>query len=159
MKLPISAHIEFSSIPTMTRCRSEKTAETDIKVEAAIKGLANGSYKTPYATATALRLSRATLSCWLAEENSRAEGKENQQNLTHKEEKALAHWLSQLTATGHSARYPFICEIAEEIRKQCHSSSTTISYPVQGDSWVSQFLNCQLTFHTTIFHLIESARI
>ena len=90
MKLPISSHVEFSSIPTTTRLRSEKMTETDTKVEAAVKGLANGLYKTPYITAIALGLSRAMLSRRLAGGNSQAEGKENQQNLTHAEEKALA---------------------------------------------------------------------
>jgi hypothetical protein len=144
----------------MTRRRSEKTAETDAKVEAAVEGLSNGLYKTPYAAATAHGLSRATLSRRLDGGNSRAEGKENQQNLTHAEEKALARWLTQLTATGHPARHSFIREIAEEIRKQRRSSSTTpISYPALGDSWVPQFLNRHPTLHTTISRLIESARI
>ena len=144
----------------MTRRKSEKATETDAKVEAAMKGLSNGLYKTPYAAATALGLNRATLSRRLAGGNSRAEGKENQQNLTHAEEKALARWITQLTATGHPARHPFIREIAEEIRKHRHSSSTTpISYPVLGDSWVPQFLNRHPTLRTTISRLIESARI
>ena len=144
----------------MTRRKSEKAVETDAEVEAAVKGLSNGLYKTPYAAATALGLNHATLSRRLAGGNSRAEGKENQQNLTRAEEKALARWITQLTATGHPARHPFIREIAEEIRKQCHSSSTCpISYPALGNSWVPQFLNRYPILRTTISCLIESSRI
>jgi len=74
----------------MTRRKSEKAAETDAKVEAAVKGLSDGLYKTRYAAAKAIGLSQATLSRRLDGGNSRAEGKANQQNLTRAEEKALA---------------------------------------------------------------------
>ena len=74
----------------MTRRKSEKAVETDAKVKAAVKGLLNGLYKISYAETTALGLNHATLSCRLAGGNSRAKGKENQQNLTCAEEKALA---------------------------------------------------------------------
>ena len=72
----------------MTRHKSEKTAEIDAKVKAAIEGLSNGLYSTPYAAAQALQLSRDTLYRRLAGGKSRAEGKENQQNLTLAEEQA-----------------------------------------------------------------------
>ena len=144
----------------MTHRKSEKAVETDAKVDAAMKGLSNGLYKTLYAAATALGLNRAMLSRRLAGGNSHAERKENQQNLTYAKEKALARWITQLMATGHPVRHPFIREIVEEIRKHRHSSSTTlIFYPVLGDSWVPQFLNCHPTLRTTISRLIESARI
>ena len=134
--------------------------KTDAKVKTAVKGLSNRLYKTPYAAATALRLNRVTLSYRLAGGNSRTEGKENQQNLTCAEEKALAQWITQLTATGYTACHSFIREIAEEIRKQYHSFSTCpISYPALGNSYVLQFLNRYPILPTTISHLIESSRI
>jgi hypothetical protein len=39
-----------------------------------------------------------------------------QQKLTKVEEKVLAEWITQLTATGHPTRHEFIHEMAEEIR-------------------------------------------
>ena len=45
----------------MTRHKSEKAAETDAKVKAAIEGLSNGLYSTPFAAAHALQLGRTTL--------------------------------------------------------------------------------------------------
>jgi len=142
----------------MTRHKSEKTAETDAKVKAAIEGLSKGLYLTPYAAAKALQLERKTLYRRLAGGKSRAEGKDNQQNLTLADEQALARWITQLTATGHQARYAFICEIAEEIRRQ-RCSTVPITYPALGDSWVPQFLSRHPNLHTTISRLIESARV
>ena len=74
----------------MTRHKSEKAAETNAKVKAALEGLSNGLYSTPYTAAQALQLSRSILHRRLAGEKSRSEEKENQQNLTHAEEQALA---------------------------------------------------------------------
>jgi hypothetical protein len=144
----------------MTHRKSEKAAETDAKVDAAMKGLSTGLYKTLYAAATAFRLNRAMLSRRLAGGNSHVERKENQQNLTYAEEKTLARWITELMATGHPVRHPFIRNIVKEIRKHRYSSSTTpIFYPVLCDSWVPQFLNRHPTLHTTISRLIESAQI
>src|SRR5271169_3313232 len=154
------ARANFYFSPTMTRRRSEKATETDTKVEAALEALSKGLYRTPYASAKALQVDQKTLRRRLAGGKSRVEGKENQQNLTHAEEKALARWITQLTATGHPARHAFIQEMAEEIRRQRHTSSAVpISYPALGDSWVPQFLNHYPNLNTTISRLIESARV
>ena len=99
----------------MPHRKSEKGAETNAKVKAAIKGLSKGLYSTPFATAQAIQLSRTTFHHQLGGEKSCAEAKENQQNLTHAEEQALAKWLTHLTATGHPACHCFIKEITEEI--------------------------------------------
>jgi len=145
---------------TMTCHKSEKAAETDAKVKAALEGLSNGLYSTPYAAAQALQLSRGTLHRRLAGGKSRSEGKENQQNLTHAEEQALARWITHLTATGHPARHGFIKEIAEEIRRSRHApSATPVSYPDLGDAWVPQFLSRHPSLQTTLACAIESARI
>ncbi len=145
---------------TITRHKSEKAAETDAKVKAAIEGLSKGLYSTPFAAAQALQLSRATLQRRLGGGKSRAEGKENQQHLTHGEEQALAKWITRLTATGHPARHCFIKEIAEEIRRQRHShSATPVSYPDLGDAWVPQFLSRHPSLQTTLARAIESVRI
>jgi hypothetical protein len=144
----------------MTRCKSEKASETDAKVKVAIEGLSKRLYPTPYAAAKALDLAPKTLYRRPAGGKSRAEGKENQQNLTLAEEQAFARWITQLTATGHPARHAFIREIAEEIRKQRHSNSTfPVVYPSIGDSWVPQFLSRHPNLQTTISRLIESARV
>jgi len=143
----------------MTRRKSQKAAETEAKVNAAIEGLSSGLYLTPFAAAQALQLSRGTLHRRLAGGKSRSEAKENQQNLTHAEERALAQWITHLTATGHPARHAFIKEIAEEIRRARHMHSAPVSYPTLGDSWVPQFLSRHPTLQTTLAYAIESARI
>ena len=87
----------------MTCHKSKKTAETDAKVTAAINGLSEGLYSTPYTAAQALKLNRKTLYRRLAGGKSQAEGKENQQKLTLVEEQAFSRWITQLTVTGHPA--------------------------------------------------------
>ena len=123
--------------PNYDTLQKRKAAETDAKVKAAIEGLSKGVYSTPFAAAQALQLSRATLQRRLGGGKSRTERKENQQNLTHGEEQALARWITRLTATGHPARHCFIKEIAEEIRWQRYlHSATPVSYPNLGNAWV-----------------------
>lgn len=78
----------------------------------------------------------------------------------HAEEQALARWVTQLTAMGHPARHNFICEIAEEIRRQRHAHSTVpVVYPSLGDSWVPQFLSRHPNLQTTLSRIIESSRV
>ena len=89
----------------MTCHKSEKAAETDAKVKAAIKGLDKGLYLTPYAAAKELQ----TFYRQLAGGKSRPlKGKENQQNLTHAEEQALNYstrrqWTKPITRSDLSS--------------------------------------------------------
>lgn len=72
----------------------------------------------------------------------------------------MARWITQLMATGHPARRTFICEIAEEIRRQRLTHSTVpVVYPSLGDSWVPQFLSRHPNLQTTLSRAIESSRV
>ena len=142
----------------MTRQRSQKATESDSKVKAALISLSTGKYRTPYAAAKALDLSVDKLYRHMKGGKSRAESREKQQNLTRAEEKALEGWIIRLTATGHPARYSFIREMAEEIRKQ-RDDSTLCSYSAIGISWVQQFIKRFPHLKTTMSHSIEATRI
>jgi hypothetical protein len=45
----------------MIQCKKEKTSQSEVAIKEALAGLASGVYATPYHTANALGLSRATL--------------------------------------------------------------------------------------------------
>jgi Tc5 transposase DNA-binding domain len=79
--------------------------------------------------------------------------------LMEAEEKELAQWISDLTATGHPARHGFICKMAEVIRKQRHTSSKPKSYRPLGIARVQQFMKRHPHLQTTMSCLIESVHI
>jgi len=65
-----------------------------------------------------------------------------------------------LTATGHPARYAFIKEITEEIRRSRHApAATPVSYPDLDDTSVPQFPSHHPSLQTTLACAIESDHI
>ena len=75
------------------------------------------------------------------------------------EEKVLADWITQLTATGHPARHEFIRELAEEIRQKRHIDIRDFELIPLGKSWVQQFLKRHPHLQTVISRSIEASRI
>ena len=150
--------ISFST--TMTCPRSKKATESEAKMQEALNGLSSGLYKTPYKAHKALGISKSTLLRRINGGKSRAEARQAQQLLSKAQEKALAEWISQLTATGHPARHEFIREMAEEIRKQRDDSidARTTNLPISRE-WVPQFLNRHPHLKTRLIRSIEAARI
>ena len=121
----------------MSRKRSQKAAEREARMKAALEGLASGKYSTKHQAAKALELSEALLARRVQGKKSRVEAREEQQALRRAEEKGLEKWIGRLTAMGHPATHEFIREIAEEIRKRRDPDNLL---PL-GSSWVQQFLN------------------
>ena len=144
----------------MPRPRSEKAADTESKVQAALDGLSAGTYKTPYQAAKTLGLSTSTLSQRMNRGKSRVEARESQQKLSKAEEKALDGWITRLTTTGHPARHDFVCDMAEEIRNQRipNANNPRTNIPL-GPSWVQLFLKRHPHLHTTMSRSIEAACI
>ena len=117
----------------MVRARSKRTAENDIKLQAAMDGLADGTYSTIYSAAKHLGLSHKTLGRHVAGGKSCAQAKEEEQHLSKAEEKSLVRWALMMTCTGHPVGYRFLGEMAEEIRQKriCKindDSVTLVSY-------------------------------
>ena len=79
--------------------------------------------------------------------------------MTKAEEKVLADWITQLTATGHPARHEFIRELAEEIRRKRHTEIRDFELIPLGKSWVQQFLKRHPHLQTVISRSIEASRI
>lgn len=128
------------------------------KVKRALRGLASKRWKTPYAAAKALGMSRDTLKRRMNGIKSRAEALEVQQMLTKSEEKVLAQWITHLTATEHPARHQFIREMAEEIRARRGFVKENVLLPL-GVTWVQRFIKRNPHLKTVISRSIEAARI
>jgi hypothetical protein len=90
---------------------------------------------------------------------SRNDAQEWRQALTRQEEKALAKWISMLSATGNPARYPFILEMAEKLR-ETRLALTSEFIPPLGSSWPKRFLRRHpyLTTKNLKSKAIETAR-
>src|SRR5437762_12873562 len=70
---------------------------------------------------------------------------EDKQLLSHAEEKELVRWITRLTATGYSPRFPILRKMAEEIRRRRvrninDKSSIYVEYTPIGKNWVRCFL-------------------
>ena len=119
--------------PSMVRARSKRTAENDIKLQAAMDGLADGTYSTIYSAAKHLSLSHKTLGRRVAGGKSYAQAREDAQHLSKAEEKSLVRWALMMSCTSHPVEYRFLGEMAEEIRQKriCKindDSITLVSY-------------------------------
>ena len=148
----------------MPRKRSEKAVVNEIKIQAAFDGVSSGKYRSLSDAAKQLGLSSTTLYERNKGRPSRQESHEEQQNLTRYEEDALARWVSQLTATGHAPRHPFLREMAEEIRRQRVSNINDpfieyVTYPPLGQEWVTRFLQRHPNLKTAINRSLELARM
>jgi hypothetical protein len=130
----------------------------DEKIKWALRGLASKRWKTLYAAAKALGLSRETLKHRMKRRKSRTQAPEVQQMLTKSEEKVLTKWITHLTATGHPARHEFIREMAEEIRARRAIQEENILRPL-GATWVQRFIKRNPDLKTVISRSIEAARI
>jgi hypothetical protein len=148
----------------MVRCRSTRAAENDIKIQAAKRGLSNGTYSTVYSAAMGVGMSHKTLGRHMKGGKSCAEAKEEQQHCSKAEEKSLVRWALMMTSTGHPIPYQFLGEMAEEIRRQRltkinDDSITLVSYPPLGQSWIPRFLSRHPELQTKLTRSIEHSRI
>ena len=78
----------------MPRNTDPETLTLNEKVKRALRGLASKRWKTPYAAAKALGLSRQTLKRRMLGTKLRAQAREVQQMLTKSEEKVLGKWIT-----------------------------------------------------------------
>ena len=145
----------------MGHSRSEKHAEREALVLKALDGIANGKWSSATQAASALGISKDTVSRRLSGGKSVAESRENSQLLTIPEEKALVEWITRLTMTGHPATHAFIREMAEEIRRKrvekINNEMELISYDPIGTKWVPTFLKRYPQLETTLSEIIEAA--
>ena len=141
----------------MVRPINVKAEEREKAIEKAIAGIKDRTYRSIDQAAKELGVSKAILHWQLKGGKSRSEGKENQQQLTPQEEKALAAWIGASTATGNPIQHDFIREMAEHLIK--HRVGDNQPIPQLGSSWVPSFLRRHRHLKTTMTRAIELSRI
>src|SRR6266496_4724977 len=144
--------------------RNPKAAEREARVIKALAGIQNGTYKSLGDAAKQLNVSRSTLCDRMNQTKSRAQARQDMQNLTPAEEKALVRWITQVARTGFPARHSTVREMAEAIRLRRVSeinacNAELISYEPLGKNWVSRFVKRHPQLGTARGRAIESSRI
>ena len=110
----------------MGRQRSQKAATTEAKVQKALKGIKDDTYKSVYDASMQLNLNESTVHYrHKGKTKSRVDAREAQQALSKAEEQALARWVTQITRSGYPARHPTVREMAEAIRMSRHSEANS----------------------------------
>ena len=148
----------------MARKPSQHSADAEALLQKALDGIANGTYTSAYQAAKQLDVPRSTIYKRLQNHKSRSQARENQQLLSNTEEKALAQWVKQLTATGYPAQHSIVHEMAEEIRNQRvvgvnDASMELVSYRPIGQQWVQRFLLRHPQLQSVIGVRIEASRL
>jgi len=137
--------------------RNEKAEEAEKKMQIAIAGVKDGTYRSIDHAVKELGVSKTTLTRRLKGGKSRSEGQENNQLLTTQEEKALETWINTSTAAGNPVQHSFIREMAEKLIKQRAPENQVV--PQIGPTWVPSFLRRHRYLKTKMTRAIETARI
>jgi hypothetical protein len=148
----------------MTRRKNPDAAVKEAKIQAAIKGIESGLYQSAYHAHKELNITCSVLYARLNGTMARNKAHEDQQNLTHAEEKELLAWITQLTRRNYAPRHRMVLEMAEHIRKRRvrgvnDSDIELVHYDAIGDQWVSRFMSRYPQLQTIIPRLIETARV
>jgi DDE superfamily endonuclease/Tc5 transposase DNA-binding domain len=148
----------------MGKRRSPKTAATDAKVDLAIAALSRGEFPNPCQAVKHFKILYSTLKRRVDGGKSIAESREPQQLLTIAEERALARWISRLTAFGYPVTHALIEEMAGEIRKRRvvginELSIQYVEYEPLGQQWTRRFIERHSYLATALTRSIELARI
>src|SRR6266516_7728065 len=137
--------ISFFFQSTMAKTKSQRTIETDKKIEEALAALSLKTFSNVHQTAKHFNVSHTTLGHRFLRGKSIAESHEPAQLLTIPEEKALSQWITRLTASGYPVSQAFLQEMAEEIRQKHvrgvnEPSIQLVVYEPIGEQWVQRFL-------------------
>jgi hypothetical protein len=148
----------------MGRRRSPKTAERDANIELAMAALSLSEFPNINQAAKHFKVHHTTLGRRMEGGLSMAEAREPQQVFTIPEEKALARWITRLTAAAYPVTHALIEEMAEEIRKRCvfginEPSIQYVEYEPLGQQWTQRFIKRPPYLATAMTHSIELARI
>ena len=148
----------------MPTVKSERVAENDAAILLTLNDLKKRTFNSVCAAAGHHKVSHATLSRRWKGGKTIAESREDQQNLTIAEEKALEKWITRMTATGNPVSHDHIREIAQEIQnnraKRLEDAGRPVKYnPPIGKLWPQRFLHRHPDLATTISCTIESSRL
>jgi len=155
----------------MVRRKSQAAAVLNTRVDEAVLGVHSGKYKSPYAAAKLLGLSKTTVTRRVAGRSTRTQARQKQQVLSPAQESVLLKWIKDLTIGGYSPGHLLLREIAEEIRtdRSCtvHDASYNIfestilpqpHFPL-GQDWVPRFILRYPHLKAVIGRRIETVRM
>ena len=147
----------------MTRRNQQNRAEKEARVQEALTSIRSGQYNC-FQAARTFNIPPQTLSDRVKGASSRSLAQEQLQLLSHAEEKELVRWITRLTVTGYSPRYPTLREMAEEIRQRRvrninTESSIYVEYPSIGKGWVKRFLRRHPELSSVTIRTIDASRI
>jgi hypothetical protein len=142
----------------MPHPRKTENAEKNNIYMIGVAGILNGTYKSVAQASKALEVSRTTLTRRMKGIKTQQEARETQQLLTCQEERALVDWISRSTATGNPVPYPYIKEMAEEIRRSRAGENVEFLRPI-GTSWTTSFIQRHEQLKTKLSKAIEASRI
>ena len=129
----------------MTCPKNPEAVQKEARLQEAIAAVKRGEH-TCHSAAPAFGVRRRTLYGRVNENRKpRNQAQENNQILTHAEEKELVRWITLLTISGYPPRYATLRQLAEIIRKQRVKSSENSKiqatvYNEIGEQWVGRFL-------------------
>ena len=146
----------------MPPIKSERVAENDAAILLALNDLKKRTFKSVRAAASHHKVSHTTLLRRWKGSKTIAESREDQQNLTIPEEKALERWITRMTATGNPVSQDHIREMAQEIQnnrtKRLEDAGGPVKYnPPIGKLWPQRFLHRHPDLATAISCTIESS--
>ena len=124
----------------------------------AVEGVQNGTYRSIDHAVKALGVSRTTLRRRLKGGKTRKEAREPTQLLTVQEEKALADWITNATASGNPVTHSYIKEVAEGIRRSRVNVVDKFLRPI-GSTWLHAFFRRHPHLKTKLSKAIEMARV
>ena len=116
----------------MPACKSQKVAENNEKIQAAINDMQNDEDLSIREAAKWHRVNRITRGRRLKGGKSIAEAIQQYQHLSIPQEKALVKWITCMAATGNPPKHEFIREVAEHLRLYRIAQDEQITNTVSG---------------------------
>jgi len=131
----------------MTRPKNPDAALKEARIQGAIKGIKSGLYNSAYHAAQVLGITSSVLYARLNGTLPRNKAHQEQQILTHAEEKELLAWITQLTRRNYAPRHRMVLEMAEHLRQRRvreinEQFIELVHYDSIGSQWVSRFMSC-----------------
>ena len=148
----------------MTRRMDDGAIEKEAQMQIAITAVKNTEY-TAHTAAIIFGVSHHTFYARIKENTKpRNLAHEDNQNLTHAEEKELVQWITRLTITGYPLSYRTLREMAEEIRKWRvkninDETMQSVTYNPIGNDWVRRYLLCHSELSSIRPKSIDATRV
>lgn len=151
----------------MVRKKSQSAAEIESLVKEAVQRVLSKKYKSSYAAAKTLGISKDTVTRRVQGGSSCAQARQQQQKLSSVQEKVLLKWIKHLTISGYSPGHQLLKDIAEELRTKRTYNLDDPSLDVLelqprcqlGRDWVPRFIVRHPHLKVVIGRRIDSVRI